>query len=250
MRIVRFVYRQESRYGLVKGDHVELLQGEPFQELKTTGVSVALGNARLLAPALPSKVIAVGLNYRDHADELGMDWPDVPRIFMKPSSSVIGPGEAIIYPQMSRQVDFEAELAVVIGKQAKGITAFKADQYILGYTCGNDITARDLQQLDGQWTRAKGFDTFCPLGPHIETDLDPGDLEISSVVNGGLKQSSRTSQMVFKVPELIEFITEIMTLYPGDVILTGTPVGIGSLTLGDTAQVKIEGIGTLTNPVA
>lgn len=249
MKIVRFLYRQEPRFGLIKEDHIELINGEPFQEIKTTGVSVAIHKAKLLAPILPTKVIAVGLNYRDHARELGMELPREPCLFMKPSSSVIGPSEAIIYPAMATQVDYEAELAVVIGRQAKSVPVDKAEQYIFGYTCGNDVTARDLQRRDGQWARSKSFDTFCPLGPHIESDINPGDLKIELRLNGEEKQSSRTGQMVFGIPQLVEFISEIMTLFPGDVILTGTPFGVGKMKPGDVAEVEIEGIGVLTNQI-
>ncbi len=206
-----------------------------------------LGQVKLLPPCTPSKVVAVGLNYRDHAEELGLALPEEPLLFLKPPSSVIGPGETILAPPQSKRVDYEAELAVVISRTAQQVTAEKAADYILGYTCLNDVTARDLQSKDGQWTRAKGFDTFCPIGPWIETDLDPSDLEISLYLNDELKQRSRTSNLIFDPFRLVEFVSHVMTLTPGDVIATGTTSGIGPMRPGDKVEVRIEGIGSLFN---
>jgi 2-keto-4-pentenoate hydratase/2-oxohepta-3-ene-1,7-dioic acid hydratase in catechol pathway len=210
---------------------------------------IGLSEARLLAPCEPSKIVAVGLNYRDHAEELNMKLPEDPLLFLKPSSSVIGPGDTIIMPRQSARVDYEAELAIVIGIEAKGVSEKDAGKFILGYTCLNDVTARDLQNKDGQWTRAKGFDTFCPLGPWIETELDPFDLKIDLLLNGQSKQSSRTSNMIFNPFKLVEFISGVMTLFPGDVIATGTTSGIGPMCDGDTVEVRIESLGSLVNRV-
>jgi 2-keto-4-pentenoate hydratase/2-oxohepta-3-ene-1,7-dioic acid hydratase in catechol pathway len=197
----------------------------------------------------PSKVIAVGLNYRDHAAELKMPIPASPVLFIKPRTSVIGDGDNIVYPPQVRELHYEAELAVVIGKTAKNVDQAKAAEYIAGYTCGNDVTARDQQRTDGQWTRSKSYDTFCPIGPRLARGIDPNSLAIKLYLNGQLKQSSNTSQMIFKVDELVSFISGIMTLLPGDVILTGTPVGVGEMRRGDVVVVEIEGIGKLTNKV-
>jgi 2-keto-4-pentenoate hydratase/2-oxohepta-3-ene-1,7-dioic acid hydratase in catechol pathway len=193
--------------------------------------------------------VAIGLNYRDHAEELKLQLPEEPLLFMKPPSSVIGPGDAIVLPPQSTRVDFEAELAIVIGKAAKQVPRKAAREYILGYTCLNDVTARDLQTKDGQWTRAKSFDTFCPVGPWIETDVDPSDLQIELYLNGERKQESRTSNLIFDPFQLVEFITSVMTLLPGDLIATGTTSGIGPMKAGDTVEVRIEGIGSLKNVV-
>jgi 2-keto-4-pentenoate hydratase/2-oxohepta-3-ene-1,7-dioic acid hydratase in catechol pathway len=204
----------------------------------------------VLAPCTPSKIVALGRNYRDHAAELGHDVPLEPLIFLKPPSAVIGPDEAIRLPAMSARVDYEGELVVVMGRRAYRL---REDEdplaYVLGYTCGNDVTARDLQQRDGQFTRAKGFDTFAPIGPVIATDLDPTDLRIETRVNGCVRQRARTRDLVFPVPVLIRFIAQVMTLLPGDLIFTGTPAGVGPLFDGDVVEVEIEGIGTLRNPV-
>jgi 2-keto-4-pentenoate hydratase/2-oxohepta-3-ene-1,7-dioic acid hydratase in catechol pathway len=209
-----------------------------------------IGEAKLLSPCLPSKIVALGLNYRDHAEEVKLPIPDKPLLFIKPSTSVIGPGEAILYPKMSKRVDYEAELAVVIGKVAKNVSEEKAADYILGYTCLNDVTARDLQPKDGQWTLSKSFDTFSPIGPWIVTDMDPHQLEISSYLNGERRQHSNTKNLIFGPRQLVSFISWAMTLLPGDVIATGTPSGIGPMAIGDQIDVVIEGIGTLSNHVA
>jgi 2-keto-4-pentenoate hydratase/2-oxohepta-3-ene-1,7-dioic acid hydratase in catechol pathway len=205
---------------------------------------------RLLAPTIASKIVAVGLNYRDHAEELGLELPKEPILFMKPATSVIGPLDDIVYPSQSSRVDYEAELAVVMAKTCRNVKASNAREVILGYTCLNDVTARDLQVSDGQWTRAKSFDTFAPIGPWIETDIgDPHSLAITSHLNGECKQSSNTKNLIFSVFELVEFISGIMTLNKGDVIATGTPSGIGPMNPGDEIVIELEGIGVLTNRV-
>jgi 2-keto-4-pentenoate hydratase/2-oxohepta-3-ene-1,7-dioic acid hydratase in catechol pathway len=228
---------------------VAVLDGEALIA-QTSGKRLGtVGNIRLLAPCQPSKIVAIGRNYADHAAEFGNTAPDEPLLFLKPPSAVIGPEAPIRYPRLSHHVDHEAELAVVIGKPAWRVPAARADEYILGYTCGNDITARDLQQEDAQWTRAKGFDSFCPLGPWIETELDPGQLRIRCRVNGETRQVGHTSDMVHAIPYLIEYITQVMTLEMGDVILTGTPAGVGPLKPGDQVEVEIEQIGILRNTI-
>lgn len=214
-----------------------------------TGESLLIGEVKLAAPASPQKIIAVGLNYRDHAQEMGEELPGDPILFLKPPTAIIAHEEEIVLPSMSRQVDYEAELAVVIGKLCHKITPQEAEEAILGYTCFNDVTARDLQKQDGQWTRAKSFDTFAPLGPWIAPDLDPGDLPIELYLNGERRQASRTSNLIFKIPELLSAISQVMTLLPGDVIATGTPSGIGPLAPGDVVTVMIGGIGCLENRV-
>ncbi len=204
---------------------------------------------RLLSPCLPSKIVALGLNYRDHAEEVKMRIPEEPLLFLKPSTSVIGPGDEIIYPKMSGQVDYEAELAVVIGKTARAVPEERASEYILGYTCFNDVTARDLQSKDKQWTRGKGFDTFAPIGPWIVTGIDPHHLDIASYLNGERRQYSNTENLIFGPGRLVSFISHVMTLLPGDVIATGTPSGIGPMAVGDTIEVVIQGIGDLKNTI-
>jgi 2-keto-4-pentenoate hydratase/2-oxohepta-3-ene-1,7-dioic acid hydratase in catechol pathway len=229
------------------------LRGHPFapgESVQFTGVTYPLGDVRLLAPVLPSKVVAVGKNYADHAREMGGEPPAEPVLFLKPSTAVTGPRDPIGYPvKLTQRVDYEGELAVIIGRLCRDVPAAQAASVIFGYTCANDVTARDLQSRDGQWTRAKGFDTFCPLGPWIETDVDPGDLALSTSVNGEVRQQARTSQLLHDVPALVEYISAVMTLLPGDVLLTGTPAGVGPLEDGDEVSVTIESIGTLANPV-
>ena len=207
-------------------------------------------HAQLLAPTAPTKIVAVGRNYADHAKELGNDTPPEPIIFLKPPTAVLAPNGTIVRPPQSQRVDHEGELAIVIGREARNVDRAKWRDYVRGFTCANDVTARDLQKKDVQFTRAKSFDTFCPLGPCIETDLDPSDLSIQTRVNGEIRQNGRTSDMVFPCDVLVEFITGVMTLLPGDVILTGTPAGVGPLKSGDTVEVEISGIGTLRNVVA
>ena len=251
MRIARFSAGEEVSFGVVEGEEIAAVAGHPFLgEVRFTGERHSLVDVRVLAPILPSKVIAIGKNYLDHALEMGDEPPAEPLIFSKPSTAIIGPGEAIHYPEkLTQHVDFEGELAIVIGRLCREVPVSRAKEVIFGYTCANDVTARDLQKRDGQWTRAKGFDTFCPLGPWINTDLDASDLEITTTVNGEVKQNSRTSKLIHRIPELIAYVTQVMTLLPGDVILTGTPEGVGPLTIGDSVTVSIEGIGDLTNRV-
>ncbi len=250
MRLGRVLYQNEAYYALFETEKIKLLKEFPAKGLCFSSLEITPSEARIIAPCVPSKIIALGLNYRDHARELGLPLPEEPLIFMKPPSAVIGPEEHILLPPESERVDYEAELAVVIGRKARRIKPEEAYDYILGYTCFNDVTARDLQQKDGQWTRAKSFDTFAPFGPWIETELDPSDLRIRSYLNGELKQDSSTRELVFSVPEIISFVSNIMTLLPGDLIATGTPPGIGPLTAGDVIEVEIEGIGRLKNYVS
>jgi 2-keto-4-pentenoate hydratase/2-oxohepta-3-ene-1,7-dioic acid hydratase in catechol pathway len=249
MKIVRYQDGSIVKWGAVEEDTVREMDGDPFGHFHLLAKGKRIEEVRLLSPCLPSKIVAVGLNYRDHAGELKMKIPEVPLLFLKPASSVIGPGDGIVYPEMSQQVDYEAELGVVLRKVAKAVPEEKAAEYILGYTCFNDVTARDLQSKDGQWTRAKGFDTFAPIGPWILTNIDPHHLEISSYLNGQRKQHSNTENLIFGPHQLVSFISHIMTLLPGDVIATGTPSGIGPMAIGDRIDVSIEGIGTLTNTV-
>lgn len=249
MRIGRFSYRGHDSWGIMENGRVCFLSGDPFGGINRSGENAPLKEVKLLAPSLPTKIVCVGLNYRDHAAELKMALPAEPLLFLKPPSAVIGPGEEIVYPALSVQVDYEAELAVIIGKKARNVSQDEAKDYILGYTCCNDVTARDLQKKDGQWTRAKSFDTFCPLGPWIETDLDPGDLKVEALLNSEIRQSSRTSHQIFSPHYLVSYVSGIMTLLPGDIISTGTPVGIGSMQAGDEIEIRIEGIGSLKNRV-
>jgi 2-keto-4-pentenoate hydratase/2-oxohepta-3-ene-1,7-dioic acid hydratase in catechol pathway len=249
VRIARFSYGEGVAFGVVEDDLVIPIVGHPFAPIERTEVALPLAELRLLAPVLPSKVVAIGKNYASHAAEMGGEVPENPLIFLKPSTSVIADCDSIASPPSSERVDYEGELAVVISRLCRDVPAERAMEVVLGYTCANDVTARDQQQTDGQWSRAKGYDTFCPLGPWIETEIDPSDLAITTTLNGEVKQDSRTSMLVHKIPSLITYITACMTLLPGDVILTGTPDGIGPMLVGDEVSVEIEGIGTLTNPV-
>jgi 2-keto-4-pentenoate hydratase/2-oxohepta-3-ene-1,7-dioic acid hydratase in catechol pathway len=249
LKLIRFLKNDQPCYGLMEGEAIYAIEGSIFGEFRQGEKVAALTEVSLLAPCRPTKILAVGLNYRTHAAEAGYDVPPEPLVFFKPPSSVIGPREPIVYPILSRQVDYEGELAVVIGQRARNVSPEKAHDFVLGYTCGNDVTARDLQRRDDQWTRPKGFDTFCPLGPHIVTGLDVGHLTIQTRVNGEVRQNTSTADMVFSVAELISYVSQVMTLEPGDVILTGTPSGVGPLQPGDVVEVEIEGIGTLRNPV-
>ncbi len=249
-KFIRYRYQGKEAYGLLENDdRIRRISGDPFSGYQPEEGSVALAEIKTLPPCRPGKIIALGLNYRDHAREFNLEVPSEPLIFMKPPSAVVAQGEKIIIPAMSRRVDYEAELAVIIGRACRNVAREEASQYILGYTCLNDVTARDLQNKDGQWTRGKGFDTFCPIGPCLVTDIDPGDLGIQSFLNGELRQSSRTSQLIFSVPELVEFISQVMTLYPGDIISTGTPSGVGPMKAGDTIEIRVEEVGRLINTV-
>ena len=250
MRIIRFLYKGKSLWGLLESEQVRVLKRGPFDAIDLEESTVSLKEVKLLAPCVPSKIILAGLNYREHAKELGMPIPDEPVIFLKPPTSVVGDQDVIVYPRETGRLDYEGELALVIKKEGKNISEQQAPGYILGYTCLNDVTARDLQKKDGQWTRAKGFDTFCPVGPWIETDFNPQDKRITTIVNGAVKQDSRTSDFIFSVHHLVAFISRVMTLFPGDIISTGTPSGIGPISAQDEVTVRIEGIGELTNRVA
>jgi len=250
MRVVRFDMQGRTGYGLLEGEKIEVLWSTPYDGglANTTGEVVSLPEVTLLVPCEPTKIVALGLNYRDHAAEFGNPIPEEPLIFMKPSTAVIGPDEDIVYPEMSRRVDYEAELAVVIGKTARNIKEADFRDYVLGYTCINDVTARDLQKKGGQWTRAKGFDTFAPLGPWIETDIaDPNNLTVQGYLNGERRQHSNTSNLIFPVSTLVSFISRIMTLLPGDIIATGTPSGVGPMQIGDVVEIRVEGVGALRN---
>ncbi len=249
MKIVRFQDGAWVKWGVVEGSLVREMEGDPFSHFHLTPNAKKLEEVKLLPPCLPSKVVALGLNYRDHAEEVKLPIPERPLLFLKPSTSIIGPGEPIVYPKMSRRVDYEAELAVVIGKVARSVPEEKAVDYILGYTCFNDVTARDLQPKDGQWTLSKSFDTFAPIGPWIVTEIDPSNLDISTYLNGERRQHSNTKNLIFRPDQLVSFISQVMTLLPGDVIATGTPSGIGPMAVGDRVDIVIEGIGTLTNTV-
>lgn len=271
MRIARFAADGEARYGVVvneagpvssgpangsDGDRLTVaeISGHPFgparDDVKLTGTRYPVADIRLLAPVLPSKIVAIGKNYAEHARETGSEPPPEPLIFLKPSTSVIGPGDRIVRPvQLSERVDFEGELAVVFGRLCRDVPASRVPEVIFGYTCANDVTARDLQAKDGQWARAKGFDTFCPLGPWIETGLDPGDVQLTTTVNGEVKQQASTSLLLHDIVTLVTYVTAVMTMLPGDVLLTGTPAGIGPLVAGDQVSVHVDGVGTLTNPV-
>ena len=249
MRVVRIFHEEDVRYGLADASMVTLISDEPYAAWEAEGL-VPLAQAQLLAPAIPTKIVCAGINYRAHAEEMGHDLPAEPVIFLKPPTAVIGQGAEIRIPGGFDSVDYEAELAIVVGRRTHGITPAEAPAHILGYTCANDVTNRVLQKRDGQWTRAKGFDTFCPLGPWVETDVDPADLLIESYVNGERRQCSRTSDMIFSPYELLSFVSGVMTLLPGDVVLTGTPSGVGPVHAGDVVEVRIEGVGSLVNHVA
>ena len=251
MRIVRYQTRdnKKAKYGWLLEDKVGEISGNPFGRYRRNEATTPLADVNLLAPTEPSKIICVGRNYVEHAKELGNELPKVPLIFMKPPSSIIASGETIILPPQSTQVEHEGELVAVIGRHGKHITAAHARKHIIGYTVGNDVTARDLQKSDSQWTRAKGFDTFCPFGPWIDTDFDPADAVITCRVNGQMRQMASTRDMVFNVGALIAYISSVMTLEPGDLIFTGTPAGVGELQDGDDVSVEIEGLGLIKNKV-
>jgi len=249
MKIVRFRHEDEIGYGVLKGDEISLVDGNVFGVFHIGDRKLALDDVRLLAPCEPGKAVCIGLNYVDHAAELNMDLPAEPLMFLKPSTSVCGPGDTIVYPAMTENLHYEAELGIVIGKRCKAVSEEEAGECILGYTCANDVTARDLQARDGQWTRCKSFDTFLPIGPCIDTRFKPDSAAIRLTLNGEEKQSSDISNFIFKVPRLISFVSQVMTLLPGDVIITGTPPGIGPMERGDVVRVEIEGLGVLENVV-
>jgi len=251
MKYVRFLNREkEIGYGIIEGGRIQVLEGDFLcSTSKPTDTILSLNEVTLLAPVDPNKVICVGLNYALHAKEFEHSLPVDPIIFLKPQTSVIGPDAEIIYPMVSQRVDYEAELAVVIGNTIKDANEIEAAEAIFGYTCANDVTARDLQKKDGQWTRAKSFDTFCPIGPWVVTDIDSSHLDIQSILNGEIKQSSNTQNFINSVPKLVSFMSQVMTLNPGDVVLTGTPEGVGAIQPGDEVIVRIEMIGELRNTV-
>ncbi len=250
MKYVRFIYNGVERYGSMGKNSIEIADGSPFDNtFKLTGEEIPSSEAVLLAPAPFSKAVCIGLNYRDHAEEFGLPVPDAPVVFLKPSTSATGPETSIIYPEMCHRLDYEAELAVVIGKKARHVKEEDALDYVLGYTIANDVTARDLQPKNGQWTIAKGFDTFMPLGPFISDEVDASSLMITSRVNGETKQMSNTSNLIFTIPYLISYISNVMTLLPGDIISTGTPGGISGMKKGDTVEIEIEGLGILRNTI-
>lgn len=253
MRIARIAHPEGVAFVAVEGDGDDLVAAEiaehPFGTPTFTGRRWPLADTRLLAPILPTKIVCVGKNYADHAKEMGGEAPVHPIIFMKPSTAVVGPGAAIKLPRDSSRVDFEGELAVVIGMPCRDVPAARAKDVILGYTIANDVTARDQQKADGQFTRAKGHDTFCPLGPWIDTSVSPDDLDLTTTVDGEVKQDSSTAFMIHDVAKLVEWVSAVMTLLPGDIILTGTPAGVGPITDGQSVSVSVAGLGTLTNPV-
>lgn len=251
MRIIRYqLPDQDPCFGWILGDQIGPIEGEIFGTFQRDEAKIPLASTRLLPPTTPSKIVCVGRNYAAHAKEHGAEVPKVPLIFMKPPSALIGHQQEIVLPQQSQQIEHEAELAVVIGAPGRWINPEEAHAHVFGYTIANDVTARDLQRSDGQWTRAKGFDTFCPLGPWIETEFDPADAVVTCHVNGEMRQMASTRDMIFSVQQLIAFISSVMTLETGDLILTGTPAGVSPLNPGDSVEVTIEGLGTLTNPVA
>jgi 2-keto-4-pentenoate hydratase/2-oxohepta-3-ene-1,7-dioic acid hydratase in catechol pathway len=250
MRIVRYLQDGIARYGALENDSIVALEGPLDSLKKSPGTSArAASSVKLLAPAAPSKIVAVGVNYRDHAKEMGRELPAEPLIFIKPSTAVIAQGEPIVYPPQSQLVHYEGELAIVIARKASKISEKDARDYVLGYTILNDVTARDLQRRDVQFTRGKGFDTFAPIGPLIATDIDPSDLALETRVGGEVRQHGRTSDMIFGCDFVLSYISHIMTLLPGDVVSTGTPAGVGSMKPGDVVEVEIEKIGCLTNTV-
>ena len=248
MRLARIIHEGDARYGLIEDESITLISDEPFAAWEPVA-EIPLAGAQLIAPVIPTKIVCVGVNYRAHAEEMGHEIPAAPVLFLKPPTAIVGPDAEIAWPESATRVDPEAELAVVLGRHTHKVTPAEAATCILGYACANDVTARDLQKADGQWTRAKGFDTFCPLGPWIETELDPKDLAVECTVDGEVRQSGRTSDMLFDPFEIVSFISGIMTLLPGDVILTGTPSGIRGLDRGDVVEVSVEGVGVLRNRI-
>jgi 2-keto-4-pentenoate hydratase/2-oxohepta-3-ene-1,7-dioic acid hydratase in catechol pathway len=259
MRIVRFNpgpdsdLGQDPLFGILEDDGlITIISGDPiYSGIQKTAARIELNKVRMLAPVIPrSKVVCIGKNYADHAAEMGGKVPDEPIIFLKPNTSVIGPNDTIVWPQMSERVDHEVELAIVIGRICKDVPKERVSDVIFGYTIANDVTARDLQKKDGQWTRGKGFDTFCPIGPWIDTDFIPGNQRLTASVDGQVKQSAQLSDMIFDIPTIVNFVTSVMTLLPGDIILTGTPAGIGPVVVGVKVSLAIEGLGELTNKVA
>jgi 2-keto-4-pentenoate hydratase/2-oxohepta-3-ene-1,7-dioic acid hydratase in catechol pathway len=250
LKIVRYRDGQAPAWGVLSDDEkVHATSGRPFVDLQVGDVVGHVTDVGLLAPADPSKIMCVGRNYREHASEFGNPVPEEPLLFMKPPSSIVGPGDDVVYPNLSKRLDHEAELVVIVGRPAEKVSASDAWSVIGGYTCGNDVTARDIQKSDGQWTRGKGWHTFCPLGPWIETEFDPADVAVKCTVNGEPRQDGRTRDMIFDIPYLIEYITHFTKLEIGDIIMTGTPEGVASVNVGDSMTVEVEGLGALTNRV-
>ncbi len=250
MKIIRFSFGNKTSYGVLDKETIKAITGNPFKVIKYSGTKYKLSDVRLLAPCVPSKVVCLGLNYRSHADEFKLEYPKIPILFLKPPTAVIGTEDDIIYPGMSHRVDYEAELGIVIKKRASHVSPQDAPDYILGYTCFNDVSARDLQKPDGQWTLSKGFDTFAPIGPCIETEANPSNMPLAAYLNGELKQKGNTANLIFPVAEIVSCVSYAMTLLPGDVIATGTPSGIGPMKPGDIIEIKIDPIGVLRNYVA
>lgn len=249
MKTARIMYKGAPRYALADGDKLRILSEAPYDGIELTGEVCSVSEAEFSAPCEPTKIVAIGKNYHAHAMEMKEGEPTEPLLFLKPSTCVIADGEDIVYPSISHRLDYEGELGVVIGKKCRNASRDDALSYVFGYVCLNDVTARDIQKSDPQWTRGKGFDTFCPLGKYIVTDIDAGDLMIQTRLNGEVKQSSRTGCMTHDIPKLIEYISRVMTLLPGDIIATGTPEGIGPMQAGDIVEVEIENIGVLRNRV-
>ncbi|MCR5610660.1 MAG: fumarylacetoacetate hydrolase family protein [Clostridiales bacterium] len=249
MKIIRTEIDGEIFYGILEGKTVRRLSGLPFDAIVEDGRTYSVSDIKLLPPAEPTKIVAIGKNYRAHADEMGEGQPEEPLLFIKPSTSIVGNGDDVVYPAISHRLDYEGELGVVIGKKCHAVQPGHSSEVIFGYTCLNDVTARDIQKAVSQWTRGKGFDTFCPIGPHIETELDAYNAPIETRVNGEVKQHSNTNCMTHNVDKLVSYITECMTLLPGDIIATGTPEGIGPMQRGDTVEVEIGGIGVLRNRI-
>jgi 2-keto-4-pentenoate hydratase/2-oxohepta-3-ene-1,7-dioic acid hydratase in catechol pathway len=251
VKVARFSNGAEPRYGIVDGPELVVLKGHPLVAgYQTTGERIPLKEVKLLAPTIPSKIVCIGKNFADHAAEIGEEVTAEPLIFFKPSSAIVGHGDAIVIPPQSKQVELEAELCLVIGKLAKNVSVDKALEYLWGVTIANDVTARDLQFGDGQWARSKGFDTFCPLGPWVETEFLPDGQVIESRINGEVRQNVAISEMVHNIPSIISYVSRNMSLLPGDIILTGSPAGISVINSGDLIECEIEGIGILSNPVA
>jgi len=249
MKIIRFAIGRKVSYGILSGQSIQVIEGRPFRSIRPASQEYRLSEVKILSPCVPSKVVCLGLNYLSHAKETNAPLPRAPLIFIKPSTAVIGPEDRIVYPAMSSRVDYEGELGVVVKKRAWQVSTEEALDYVLGYTCFNDVTARDLQSADGQWTRAKGFDTFAAVGPCIKTELDPRNVPLETYLNGEMKQQGNTNDLIYPVMELISFVSSVMTLLPGDIIATGTPSGIGPMHPGDTVEVRIAPIGTLRNYV-
>ncbi|MFQ5658577.1 MAG: fumarylacetoacetate hydrolase family protein [Candidatus Methylomirabilales bacterium] len=249
MRIVRFLVGRAAKYGVVEDDIVREIAGDIFRRFRGTRKTHSLKRIRFLTPTEPAKIVGVGLNYRDHVAEMGFDPRDEPVIFLKPRTAALPHRGKILYPKLSNRLDYEAELAIVIGRYAKDVPSKRALRHVLGYTCFNDVTARDLQRRDGQWTRGKSFDTFAPFGPWVETKLDPHNAPIRAYLNGEIKQSSTTANLIFDVPHVVSFVAAVMPLFPGDIIATGTPSGVGPMKPGDTIDIEVEGIGRLRNTV-